>query len=240
MAVGKRLWRPSPAMVAGATALSVIALLVLLNWLAVRRQRVNARVEIAAPVVEAAVAKSASSISPRELPDGEVERTAARVREVSALAMGLCLLAVNEGLQRRAVANVETLIDRFAARGLLPPGVTRNTTQGVLESERAMIYVRYRSEPLAVEVVSISRERADGPSVIGRIATGSGGDSGAALFIARQLGDVLLPAAFAPAAQVAALNWSIEPLRERTFSTQELGQLDGWLRAQRYGGPGSP
>jgi len=220
-------------MVVGATALSVIALLVLLNWLAVRRQRVNARVEIAAPVVEAAIAKSASSTSLRGLPDGEVEHTAWRVREVSALAMGLCLFAVNEGLQRRVVGNVETLIDRFAARGLLPPGVTRNAARGVLESDRALIYVRYRAEPLAVEVVSIGRERADGPSIIGRIATGSDDDSGSALFIARQLGDVLLPAPFASAAQVVALNWSVEPLRERAFTTQELEQLNDWLREQQ-------
>jgi len=240
MAVVKRRWRPSPAMVVGMTALSVIALLVLLNWLAVRRQRISARVEIAAPVVEAAIIKSASSVSPRGLPDGEVEHTAWRVREVSALAMGLCLFAVNEGLQRRVVANVETLIDRFAARGLLPPGVTRNAARGVLESDRALIYVRYRPEPLAVEVVSIGRERADGPSVIGRIATGSGDDSGAALFIARQLGDVSLPAAFAPAAQVAALNWSIEPLRERAFTMQEHEQLDDWLRAQQGSRQSSP
>jgi hypothetical protein len=239
MAVAKRRWRPSPATVVGATALSVIALLMLLNWLAVRRQRVNARVEIAAPVVEGAAVKSASSTPARALPDGEVERTAERVREVSALAMGLSLLAVNEGLQRRAVANVGTLVDHFDARGLLPPGVRRNTNQGVLESELAMIYVRYRPEPLAVEVVSVGRERADGPAVIGRIATGSD-DAGAALFIARQLGEVMMPAAFAPAAQVAALNWSVEPLRERAFTPPELEQLDGWLRAQRYGGLGSP
>jgi hypothetical protein len=28
------------------------------------------------------------------------------------------------------------------------------------------------------------------------------------------------------------MNWSIEPLRERTFTPQELEQVNAWLRTQ--------
>jgi hypothetical protein len=225
--------------VVSATAAGVIALVLTLNWIAARRQRVNAHVEIADPLIEAVVARSTSGAPAKGLPDGEVERTAARVRDVSALTMGLTLFAVNEGLNRRAITNVGTLVTRFAARGLLPPGVGQNAAQGVLESERALIYVRYRPEPLAVEVVSVGRERPDGPSLIGRIATGADEEAGASLFVAHGLGDIPLPEPFTPAARMAALNWTPEPLRERAFTPQEAEQINGWLRAQS-GRPGSP
>lgn len=239
MSSAKQRWRPSPLIVVSATAVGVIALVLALNWIAARRQRVNAHVEIADPVIETVAAATTSGSLVRGLPDGEVERTAARVRDVSALTMGLTLFAVNEGLNRQAITNVGILVTRFAARGLLPPGVMQNAAQGVLESERAMIYVRYRPEPLAVEVISVGREQSDGPPLIGRIATGANDEASASLFVAHGLGDVPLPEPFTPAGRMMALNWASEPLRERAFTPQDAEQINGWLRAQR-GGPGSP
>ncbi|MEP7342606.1 MAG: hypothetical protein ABI977_33065 [Acidobacteriota bacterium] len=239
MSVAKQRWQPSPPLVVSVTAVGVLALFLALNWIAVRRGRVNAHVEIADPVIENIVARTTLGVPAKDLPDGEVERTAARVRDASALTMGLTLFAVNEGLNRRAITNVGTLVGRFAARSLLPPGVRQNTAPGVLESERAMIYVRYRPEPLAIEILSVGRERLDGPALIGRIAAGGDEDAGASLFIARGLGDVLLPDPFTPAARMTALNWSLEPLRDRAFTPQEMEQINGWLQAQR-GGLGSP
>ena len=244
MSLAKKGWRLSPLVVVSATAAAVIALVLMLNWLAVRRGGVNAHVEIAEPLIEAVANRTISGVPSRGLPDGEVERTAERVREVSALVMGLTLFAVNEGLIRRPAANVGTLVAHFASSNLLPPGVRQNVAQGVLESERALIYVRYRPEPLAVEVISVGRESSDGPSLIGRIATGGqvdpSGDTGATLFVARGLGDVLLPEPFTPAARMTALNWSIEPLRDRAFTPQEMEQINGWLRAQHGGESVSP
>jgi hypothetical protein len=225
------------------TAAGVLALVLALNWIAVRRGRVNAHVEIADPVIENILARTTLGVPAKGLPDGEVERTAARVRDASALTMGLTLFAVNEGLNRRAMTNVENLVTRFAARDLLPPGVKQNAAQGVLESARALIYVRYRPEPLAIEVISVCRERLDGPALIGRIATGgqvdTSANTGATLFVARGLGDVQLPEPFAPAARMTALNWTPEPLRDRAFTPQEMEQINGWLQAQR-GGPVLP
>lgn len=224
--------RPSPGTVVIATAACVISLLLALNWLSARRSRFYAKVEIAAPIVETASAKSPANASAQILPDGEVERTAIRVREVSALVVGLTLFAVNEGLAKRPITNVEALTDRFASNGLLPPGIAGREAKGVLSSDRATIYVRYRPEPLAVEVVSLGHEPLDGPGVIGRIVSDGGENAGAELFIARQLGHVSLPEPFAPGAQVAAMNWSVEPLRERNLAPQELEQLNHWLRTE--------
>ncbi|MGH8595172.1 MAG: hypothetical protein ACREXT_00790 [Gammaproteobacteria bacterium] len=139
---------------------------------------------------------------------------------------------MNEGLARRSIANVETLTQRFVARGLLPPGIERHDADGVLSSGHALIYVRYRLDPLAVEVVSLSRERLDGPAIIGRIATGSDENADASLFIARDLGNLALPAPFVPNAQIAAMNWSVEPLRERTLAPEEWNQINAWLQTR--------
>ena len=228
----KRQWWPSPLLVVFATALCVIAFMAFSNLLSARRSRINARVEIADPVVETAAVQSQAIPAAPALPDGEVERIAARVREVSAMVTGLTLLAVTEAIARRPAPTVQSLTDRFVARGLVPPGITRHAANGVLESERGLIYVRYRPEPLAIEVVSIGRAPLDGPAIIGRLATGTDEESGAALFIAGRINGAPLPEPFAPSAQVAAMGWSAEPLRERTFSPEELEQVNAWLRTQ--------
>jgi hypothetical protein len=228
----RKHWRPSPAQITISTAAFIILLMLALGWLSARRNHFTARVEIADPVIESAAVKSKANPSAQFLPDGEVERTALRVREVSALVIGLTLFAVNEGLAHRPIGNVETLTGRFVARGLLPPGVERHDANGVLSSGHAVIYVRYRPEPLAVEIVSHGRERLDGPSIIGRIATGSDENTDAPLFIAREIGNVALPAPFVPAAQIAAMNWSVEPLRQRPLAPEEWAQINAWLRTR--------
>ena len=228
----KSRWHPSPLLVTGTTTCLVILFVLMLNWLAARRNRVTARVEIAAPVVEAANEKTKASSSIERLPDGEVERTALRVREASALVIGLTLFAVNEGLQRHPVTRVESLTARFVDAGLLPPGIVQHNASGVLSSAHATLYLRYRPLPLAIEIVSLGHDDRDGPAIITRIITGTEDIAGASLLLARQLGNVTLPAPFTPNAEIAALNWSVEPLRERTFTEPELAQLNAWLRTQ--------
>jgi len=228
----KKRLRPSPLLVVFATALCVIAFMAFSSRLLARRSRINAQVEIADPVVDTAAARSQTIPAAPALPDGEVERIAARVREVSAMVTGLTLLAVNEAIARRPALTVRSLTDCFVARGLLPPGITRHAANGVLESGRGLIYVRYRPEPLAIEVVSIGRMPLDGPAIIGRLATGTDEDSCAALFIASRINGAPLPEPFTPTAQVAAMGWSAEPLRERTISPEELEQVNAWLRTQ--------
>jgi len=232
MRATKKRWRPAPFLVVSATALCVIAFMVCASWLSARRNRIDARVEIADPIVETTASRSQPIQAAPVLPDGEVERTAARVREVSALVVGLTLMSVKEAIARRPAPDVVVLLDRFAANALLPPGVREHVAGGILESERGLIYVRYRPEPPAIEVVSIGRGPLDGPAIVGRLATGTDNDSGAALFIAGRSSGSPLPEPFAPTSQVAAMGWSVEPLRERTFSPQELEQVNAWLRTQ--------
>ncbi len=223
-----RHWLLQPHVIVLVTALSVIGGLTLISVIAARRQRVTARVEVAAPQLEAVSSKASTSPKPSALPDGEVERTAARVREVSALVMGLTLLAVQESIAGRSLPSSEALTEGFVARQLLPPTMRPAAARAILESDTAVLYIRYRVEPLALEVVSLGRTAEDGAPIIGRIVTGS--DEHSALFIARQVKGAALPDPFLPAAQVIALHWSAEPWRERAFAPQELEQIQHALR----------
>jgi hypothetical protein len=234
MKIDRKRWRPSPSLVVVTTTVIVVAAMMLLGWLSARSHRVKARVEIADPVIDVSPAASPASADVLVLPDGEVARMATRVREATGLLMGLAMLTVNEQMNDRSLTNVENLISLMARRNLFPPGVNRADAQVALSSDHATIYVRYRPVPLGVEVVSIGRERLDGPALIARLTTGADDNSGALLFVARQTEGAKLPEPFAPLADIAALNWSIEPLRERQFTPQEIDSLNTW--AQQYAG----
>lgn len=233
MKVSRKSWRPAPALVVSVTAVCVIALVFTVNWLSARRQRFTANVEIADPLVE----RTGSAASPvaktvRTLPDGEIERTALRVREVSALVTGLTLFTIREELHRRPVLTMEALLERFQSYHLLPPGISAQTAPGVLASENATLYLRFRPEPFALEMVSLGRTPLDGPAIIGRILTGNGTEAEASLFLARSSETVTLPRPFAPMPEMIAQHWIAEPLRERNFTEPELAQLNAWLRTQ--------
>jgi hypothetical protein len=232
----KESYKPSPVMVVMTTTVVVMLGILLLGRLSAGRHHVKARVEIADPVIEAGAGTGQRLSSGPVLPDGEAERLAVRVREVSALVMGLTVLSLDGQMNRREVTSVEALLDLMAGRSLLPPGVRKHPAPGVLESERAVIYVRYRPEPLGVEVVSAGRERLDGPALIGRLATGGDDSSGAVLLVAGTLGDAPVPAPFAPLAQVRAMNWGVERLRERAFDPREVEALETWVRGMGAGG----
>jgi hypothetical protein len=191
---------------------------------------VTARVEIAGPAPH--IERSISQVPAPDafFTDGEVARTATRIREASGLLMGLTVLALSEQMNNRPPARVEALIELMARRDLLPPGISQASAQGALVSDRATIYVRYRPLPLGVEVVSIGREKMDGPAVIVRLVTGDEGDSGAALFVAKRVDGIPTLRPFTPLTEIAASGWSVEPLRERSFDPQEMNQLSEWAR----------
>lgn len=225
--------RPSPLFVVLTTAAVVIIATTLLGWLNARSHRVRARVEIADPVIDNREAKSSIPRDSSSLPDGEVSRMAIRVRESTGLLMVLATLAVSEQMNNRNHPEVDSLVRLMAARNLIPPGINQSPTSAVLSSEHAAIHIRYRPQPLGIEVVSIGREKIDGPALITRLTVGGDDTTGALLLIARKTQDTTLPVAFASVAQVTALNWSVEPLRERSFTPQEVEQLNIW--ANQYG-----
>lgn len=225
----KKKWRLSPPLIVVLTAVIVVAGILFAGWLNARRYRVKARVEIGEPAIEMQPARSTIAGSSIGFPDGEVAKTAVRVREVTGLLMGLVTLAVTEQMSDRSPANANALVGLMTQRHLLPPGIRQTPGEGALISDCATIYARYRSAPLGIEIVSIGSKRTDGPTIIVRLAAGGDDNSGAALLIARKA-ETPIPAPFAPVSQILAMGWNVEPLRERSFTPEEIEQLNAWTR----------
>ena len=227
-------WHLSPPVIVIITVVVVMAGMLLAGWLNARSYRVKARVEIADPMIEASSPASPTATNTLNLPDGEVARLALRVREATGVLMGLALLTVNEQMSNRNIVSIDALINIMTARNLFPPGVRPTSTKGALASDHAAIFVRFRPQPLGLEVVSVGREQLDGPVIITRLSAGGDDNSGALLLVAKKTEGVTLPEPFASSAEIAALNWSIEPLRDRQFTPQEIDALNSWAR--RYVG----
>ena len=152
---------------------------------------------------------------------------AERIREATGLLMGLTVLAVTEQMNNRTLATADGLTALMSQRGLFPPNVNKTSAKSVLDSSRATIYLRYRAQPLGIEIISVGRDALDGPAVIVRLDAGVTENSGAVLLLAKRKENITLPEAFAPLTKMT-LDWSIEPLRERSFDPQEMDQLRKW------------
>src|SRR6266536_3575586 len=84
--------------------------------------------------------------------EGEVAYTAERLREAAALSVASGLYVATERMSGRRVADITDLLSGLDRAGLVPPGIRFAENQpGGLVSERGMLYVRYRPEPLAME-----------------------------------------------------------------------------------------
>jgi hypothetical protein len=174
-----------------------------------------------------------SAPSPPSLPDdGEVYRTADRLREASAVAVAAALYAANEQASRRPVRSVNSIVAGIRSAGLLPPGVSAEPPAMLLLSQLASLQLRYRPDPLGVEVLSLPRSRKDGPALMVRIpGVEPDGDRGS-VFIADRLGDIALPAAFASIADCVRAGW-VDQSFDQTDTTQEQQQLRAWLSSRR-------
>jgi len=147
--------------------------------------------------------------------DGEVSRTEQRIREATALATAVSLFAANETLKRRAPANANVLLLAIENSGLMPPGLQTNGTDGSVVSQHANLLVRYRIEPLGIEILSLGRGAIDGPMLIVRVLSGEIKDSErhrSNIYVASSLEQTKLPSPFASEAEIFALGFEEQHL----------------------------
>lgn len=157
--------------------------------------------------------------------EGEVSRTEERMREATALATAAGLFAGSESLNHRMPMNVGSLLSGIESAGLMPPGMQLlGGGQGEVESPRGRLFVRYRPEPLGVEVVSLGKERLDGPALLLRVPDDAGTEDGVRLYVATRLEEITIPAPFVHEAEVIALGFSPEPLRAARLPTSDAGK----------------
>jgi hypothetical protein len=145
--------------------------------------------------------------------EGEVSRTEERIRDATALATAASLFAAKESLDKRIPASVTALLSGVNDAGLLPPGMQVVDSSGGVSSTRGQLFVRYRPEPLGVEVVSIGKQRMDGPALLVRVPDDGMSEDGARLYLATRLDEIAVPEPFAHEAKVIALGFAPEPLR---------------------------
>jgi hypothetical protein len=152
--------------------------------------------------------------------EGEVARTEERIREAMAVALGVSLFAATELLSHRIPASELALLSGVQKAGLLPPGMGLIDNSVLITSERGTLRVRYRPEPLCIEVVSIGRERTDGPALLLRVPSmiaGKDETMDVLLYMATRLDEITIPQPFASEAQIIALGFAPEPLRAVTL-----------------------
>ena len=152
--------------------------------------------------------------------EGEVARTEERIREATALGLAGSLFAATESLAHRIPANARALLSGVEKAGLLPPGMQLVDNAVLVSSERSTLQVRYRPEPLCIEVVSIGRERTDGPALLLRVPSmiaGKDEPGDVVLYMATRLDEITIPQPFASEAQIIAFGFAPEPLRAVTL-----------------------
>lgn len=142
--------------------------------------------------------------------DGEVSRTEQRIREATALVTAISLFAANESLNRRAPANANVVLLAIKNSGLMPPGLQTDDTNGSLVSAHSNLVVRYRTEPLGIEIVSLGRAAMDGPMLIVRVLSDEMRDTkieGSSIYVATSLEQPKVPTPFSSEAEIVALGF---------------------------------
>ena len=193
-----------------AVLLTVAALLAIGS---LRAKTVDPRVTMEFTQVAGAQSASTKQTAIATTIDGEVARTAERISEATALALSASLYAVSEQLNGRSPRGARELIAGLVARNLLPPGVKPSGVEGSFVSASGSLSLRYRPLPLGIEVIALGYQPTDGPALIVRVPDDSLAQAEAKLYLANSLGEVRVPAPFAPEAEVIALGWSPERWR---------------------------
>jgi hypothetical protein len=194
---------------------SLTAILVVVLAFSLRTSAVDPRVTLR-PESESYGGRSAPGLAAARLVaamDGEVSRTSDRVGEATSLAFSSGVYLASAGVKGGLPRDVQTLVLGLARSGLLPPGLATTQSAGTLASAWGSLSIRYRPEPLGVEIVSIAAKPEYGPALILRLPDEASDKAEAGLYVADRLQGVTVPAPFASSAEVIALGWSPERLR---------------------------
>ena len=160
--------------------------------------------------------------------EGEVSRTEERIREATALALAATLYAAKESLAQRTPATMNAVLAGVNAAGLLPPGMRLDENAAFVRSARGELQLRYRSETLEIEVLSVGKERLDGPMLLIRVSQSSSQSKGnaevAQLYIATRLDEVPFPRPFMSEAEIITLGFAPEPFRALNLPNPEASK----------------
>jgi hypothetical protein len=216
------------------TAAAALLLMVMLaKYLAPRNvPSVDPTVSIERAQNDDSSSSRAANVAPNLPDDGEVYRTAVRLREASAVALAAGLYVAGEEVNRRYPQSADSVIAGLRSAVLLPPGITVDGG-AMLLSPFGRLLLRFKPDPLAIEVIDLPHSREDGPALMIRIP-GSGPDGeGGSVFIADRLGDINLPSPFASISDCVRVGWIDQPINQADTPQEQQKQLRIWLATRR-------
>lgn len=161
---------------------------------------------------------------------GEVYDEAEQVSKSAALLMGTTLLAAQRSLEGKPFVNVESLVAGVVSAGLLPPGLNQDSGANSFSSEHSVYYIRYRPDPLGVEVLSVGKGNEVGSAVLTRLPDDEFFENALTYYVLPKGSE--MPAAFTPAARLIEGGWGPESFKAAEVSTSEKEQQRAWIMAR--------
>ena len=225
-----QLQRNKPLLIVGTIVILIVGARLLLTALSERTGSVDPRITLLSNEAQQRIERQRRQQvhAFMSVAEGEVSRTEERIREAAALALVATLVAANESLGRRTPASTNALLVGVNAAGLLPPGMRLDESSGLVHSVRGELQLRYRFEPLEIEVLSVGKERLDGPMLLIRVSQSSSHSKAnpevAQLYIATRLDEVPLPRPFMSEAEIITLGFAPEPFRAVTLPNPEANK----------------
>lgn len=175
---------------------------------------------------------------------------AERVREASAISLGLSIFLLRERLmEQKTSVSINDILTRFESHELKPPGVknqpTANADYGLLRTSRGLYLLRYRAKPFVLEVLACGTNgMSDGAIFVLRVPDQArtqivGGDSTqvvaswAVLYVAPENNRAAwIPPAFSPPETFVNTGWRMEPLQANDVSPDRLAELNRYLSSK--------
>ena len=220
------IW-PVVAVAAAALCVLVIVPLIVERQKAGRMATVDAHVSIGDGGVSG---DQASATRNYRWPNGEVPRTAERLRDVTGVTIAAATFLVEESLHRRMPQDADEILTGIGRRRLIP-NEWRTDQPGVLRTPHATIHLRYAPRSLTVELISVPNERVDGPAILIRIPDSENTAVGTRYFESMQLDGIVYPRPFAPIADIIASGWQPRLFKQSQIADSDRAQLEQWAKA---------
>jgi hypothetical protein len=161
---------------------------------------------------------------------GEVYSDAERLREAAVLGVGTMLLGTQRNLDHNPFLSVEALLGTMASEGLFPPDMVLDRSGSSVSSRYGVYYVRYRSDPLGVEIISIGKGSLSGPPLMVRLPDDEFSQNAMTYYVAPKAGGgVTVPVAFAAPAQIIATGWQPVTFKAADVSQEDVEKGRQWL-----------
>lgn len=219
-----------PVVAVGAAALCVLVIvpLIIERQKAGRMATVDAHVSIGDGEIDGSQSSAARN---HRWPNGEVPRTAERLRDVTCVAIAAATFLVEESLHRRIPRDADGILTGIGQRRLIP-NEWRTDQPGVLITTHATIHLRYSPRNLTVELISVPNERVDGPAILIRIPDSENTAVGTRYFESMQLDGIIYPRPFASIADIIATGWQPRLFKQTQLADADRVRLEQWAKRE--------